>query len=327
MSEQFSLFAPEPQQAIDLSSLNPAQREAVETTEGALLVLAGAGSGKTRVLTYRIAHLVADLQIRPWNILAVTFTNKAAKEMRERLNTLLGGGTRGMWVSTFHSMCVRMLRENAEAIGYAPDFTIYDADDTKRLVKDVMAELGYSTKTFPDGAIRSKISSAKNELIGPEEYIDRAGDAFDKVVGRVYAQMQKRLKRTQCMDFDDLLMNAYILLSTCPEVANAYSSKFRYILVDEYQDTNHAQYKIANLLAQHWGNLMVVGDDDQSIYSWRGADIRNILDFEKDWPEAKTVKLEENYRSTSTILGAANAVIANNRGRKDKTPVHPWRGG
>ena len=303
---------------IDLTTLNEAQHEAVVTTEGPLLVLAGAGSGKTRVLTYRIAHLVQDLGVHPWNILAVTFTNKAATEMRERLSTLLSGGTRGMWVNTFHSMCVRILRSDAERIGYSNDFTIYDADDMKTLVKSTMANHGYDTKAFPDAAVRSKISSMKNELITPEMCMDRVGDYFDKVVAEVYRSVQATLRRSNAMDFDDLLMNAYQLLAKNPDIAQAYGTRFKYILVDEYQDTNHAQYAIANLLAKESGNLMVVGDDDQSIYSWRGADIRNILDFEKDWPDAKTVKLERNYRSTSNILDAANAVIANNEGRKDK---------
>ena len=301
---------------LDLSTLNPAQREAVLTTEGPLLVLAGAGSGKTRVLTYRIAHLVQDLGVAPWSILAVTFTNKAAKEMRSRLGGILGADMRGMWINTFHSMCLRMLRADAPLLGYCKDFTIYDADDSKRLVKAIMEELGYDTKRYPDAGIRSRISAAKNELKMPGDM--PAADPYSKCVAAVYKAMQTRLKRSNAMDFDDLLLNTYLLLRDNPQIAQQYGQRFRYILVDEYQDTNRAQYAITKMLAQVCGNLMVVGDDDQSIYSWRGADIRNILDFERDWPATKTVKLEENYRSSGNILAAANAVIANNSSRKDK---------
>ncbi|MGN0072495.1 MAG: ATP-dependent helicase [Coriobacteriales bacterium] len=301
---------------LDLSVLNPAQAEAVLTTEGPLLVLAGAGSGKTRVLTYRIAHLVQDLGVAPWSILAVTFTNKAAKEMRTRLSGILAGDVRGMWINTFHSMCVRMLRADAQLLGYGKDFTIYDADDSKRLVKDIMAELGYDTKRFPDAGVRSRISAAKNDLKLPSDM--PSADPYSKCVAAVYKALQARLKRSNAMDFDDLLLNTYLLLRDNPQIATAYGQRFRYILVDEYQDTNRAQYAITKMLAQVCGNLMVVGDDDQSIYSWRGADIRNILDFERDWPAAKTVKLEQNYRSTGNILAAANAVIANNASRKSK---------
>ena len=298
---------------LDLSTLNPAQREAVLTTEGPLLVLAGAGSGKTRVLTYRIAHLVQDLGVAPWSILAVTFTNKAAKEMRSRLGGILGADMRGMWINTFHSMCVRMLRADAPLLGYGKDFTIYDS---KRLVKAIMEELGYDTKRYPDAGIRSRISAAKNELKMPGDM--PAADPYSKCVAAVYKAMQTRLKRSNAMDFDDLLLNTYLLLRDNPQITQQYGQRFRYILVDEYQDTNRAQYAITKMLAQVCGNLMVVGDDDQSIYSWRGADIRNILDFERDWPATKTVKLEENYRSSGNILAAANAVIANNSSRKDK---------
>ena len=303
---------------LDLSSLNDAQREAVLTCEGPLLVLAGAGSGKTRVLTYRIAHLVEDLGVAPWNILAVTFTNKAAHEMRDRLTRLVGNGLRGMWIYTFHSMCVRILRANATVLGYGEDFTIYDADDSKRLIKDIMADYGYTGRTFSENAIRSRISSSKNELVGAEDYKPRAHDPLEKATAEVFKAYQQRLKRANAMDFDDLLFNAYVLLSQHPDICREYGQRFRYILVDEYQDTNRAQYEITKLLASEYGNLMVVGDDDQSIYSWRGADIRNILDFERDWPDTKTVKLEENYRSTSTILQCANAVIAHNQSRKSK---------
>ena len=304
---------------IDLSTLNEAQEQAVLTTEGPLLVLAGAGSGKTRVLTYRIAHLVEDLDVTPWNILAVTFTNKAAREMRERLGKLMPYSTRGMWIYTFHSMCVRILRNDAERLGYSKNFTIYDADDTKRLVKDVMADLGFNPRNVSENAVRSRISMAKNELVGPSDYQVKIADPLDKAVKEIYAAYQRRLKRADAMDFDDLLFNTYRLLFDNTDVRDDYAARFRYILVDEYQDTNRAQYEITKLLAKGHGNLMVVGDDDQSIYSWRGADIRNILDFEHDWPDVKTVKLEQNYRSTGTILEAANAVIANNTSRKPKT--------
>ncbi len=304
---------------LELTSLNPAQREAVETTEGPLLVLAGAGSGKTRVLTYRIAHLIADLRVHPSEILAITFTNKAAAEMRERLSALVGGYARSMWVLTFHAMCVRMLRADGELLGYGRNFTIYDDDDAKRLVKEVMSELEIDDKRYPINALRGRISSAKNELVGATEFASKAFTPLDKAAGRIFARYQERLLQANAMDFDDLLVNAYRLLKEHEPVRAAYAERFRYISVDEYQDTNHAQYQITQLLASAHGNLMVVGDDDQSIYSWRGADIRNILEFEKDWPAAKVVKLEENYRSTARILAAANAVVANNESRKPKT--------
>ena len=304
---------------IDLNDLNPAQRKAVECTEGALLVLAGAGSGKTRVLTYRIAHLVEDLGVAPWQILAITFTNKAAAEMRERLGRLMGAGaTKGMWVSTFHAMCVRMLRRDADRIGFTRDFTIYDDDDSKRLVKEVCEALGIDLKRYPINALRSRISMAKNQLVLPDRYADQALDDLDRAAARVYRMLQQRLKAANAMDFDDLLVNTYLLLKGSPDVLERYQGRFAYIHVDEYQDTNHAQYAITNLLAAKRGNLMVVGDDDQSIYSWRGADISNILEFEKDYPQATTVKLEQNYRSTGHILAAANAVVANNPHRKAK---------
>ena len=303
--------------ALDLDGLNPAQREAVECTHGPLLVLAGAGSGKTRVLTMRIAHMIADEGVRPWQVLAITFTNKAAAEMRERLGALLPGGTRGMWVCTFHAMCVRMLREDPEAIGYAPNFTIYDDDDSKRLVKSIMNDLGIDQKQFPINGIRSKISSAKNAMVGPAE-LESSTNPADRAAGCVYRALDARLAKANAMDFDDLLVKTYELLSKNPGILEGYQDRFLQISVDEYQDTNHVQYAITNLLAAKFRNLMVVGDDDQSIYSWRGADIQNILDFEKDYPDAKVVKLEENYRSTGHILNAANAVVANNSRRKAK---------
>lgn len=305
--------------AVDIDSLNPAQREAVLTTEGPLLVLAGAGSGKTRVLTFRIAHMIADLGVRPWQVLAITFTNKAAAEMRERLGALLpGGGTRGMWVCTFHAMCVRILREDADLLGYTGQFTIYDDDDSRRMVREIMQNLGIEQKQYPINMIRSKISTAKNAMVGPEEFIEKASSPQEQKAGQVYLELERRLRAANAMDFDDLLVRTLDLLRARPEVLEKYQERFRYISVDEYQDTNHVQYEIANLLAAKYQNLMVVGDDDQSIYSWRGADISNILDFEKDFKAAKVVKLEQNYRSTGHILAAANAVVRNNSQRKDK---------
>ena len=313
--------APAPKPAkplVDIDSLNPAQREAVLTTEGPLLVLAGAGSGKTRVLTFRIAHMLGDLGVKPWQILAITFTNKAAAEMRERLAALIPSGTRGMWVCTFHAMCVRMLREDADLLGYTGQFTIYDDDDSKRMVRDIMQALGIEQKQFPINMIRSKISSAKNAMIGPEDMLKSADSPNDKKAAQVYLELERRLRAANAMDFDDLLVRTLELLRTRSEVLDKYQERFRYISVDEYQDTNHVQYEIANLLAAKYQNLMVVGDDDQSIYSWRGADITNILDFEKDFKNCKTVKLEQNYRSTGHILSAANAVVRHNSQRKDK---------
>ena len=311
--------APKPAKTlVDIDSLNPAQREAVLTTEGPLLVLAGAGSGKTRVLTFRIAHMLGDLGVKPWQVLAITFTNKAAAEMRERLAALIPSGTRGMWVCTFHAMCVRMLREDADLLGYTGQFTIYDDDDSKRMVRDIMQALGIEQKQFPINMIRSKISSAKNAMIGPEDMLKSADSPNDKKAAQVYLELERRLRAANAMDFDDLLVRTLELLRTRPEVLDKYQERFRYISVDEYQDTNHVQYEIANLLAAKYQNLMVVGDDDQSIYSWRGADITNILDFEKDFKNCKTVKLEQNYRSTGHILSAANAVVRHNSQRKDK---------
>ena len=302
----------------DYAVLNEAQHEAVFYTEGPLLVLAGAGSGKTRVLTYRIAHLVQDKHVAPWEILAITFTNKAATEMRERLAQLIGSAARGMWVSTFHSMCVRILRSEAELLGFTSGFTIYDDDDSKRLVKEIMIELDINAKIFPMQAIRNRISTAKNELIVPGDFENQAKDPVGRVAASVYKRLQERLKAANAFDFDDLLVYTYLLFKHHPDVLEAYQQRFRYLLVDEYQDTNGAQYAIVNLLAQSHENIMVVGDDDQSIYSWRGADIRNILEFETDYPDAKVVKLEENYRSCGNILAAANALIVNNKQRKAK---------
>lgn len=303
---------------IDLDTLNGPQREAVLCTEGPLLVLAGAGSGKTRVLTHRIAHLVEDLNVAPWQIMAITFTNKAAAEMRERLQSLIGGGARGMWVSTFHSMCVRILRTDCERVGFAKGFTIYDDSDSKRLVEQIMDELNIDKKRYPIPALRNRISQAKNDLQVAEVFAEKTSDQVGHVAARVYTRLQERLRQLNAFDFDDLLLYTWLLLKNHPDVLAAYQNRFRYLMVDEYQDTNHAQYVLTQLLAAAHKNIMVVGDDDQSIYSWRGADLRNILDFEKDYPEARVVKLEENYRSMGNILAAANAVIANNLTRKPK---------
>lgn len=303
---------------IDLEGLNPAQHQAVMTTQGPLLVLAGAGSGKTRVLTFRIAHMIADEGVRPWQILAITFTNKAAAEMRERLEALLPNNIRGMWVCTFHAMCVRLLREDGERLGYGPNFAIYDDDDSKRLVKTILSDLDIDVRQFPLNSIRSKISAAKNALLYPDDVEAQAASPMDHVVARVYRALQARLDKANAMDFDDLLVRAFELLSKYPDVLAKYQERFRYINVDEYQDTNGVQYAITKLLASKYRNLMVVGDDDQSIYSWRGADIKNILAFEKDYEEAVVVKLEQNYRSTGHILAAANAVVAHNSHRKPK---------
>ena len=301
---------------IDIDTLNGPQREAVVTTEGPLLVLAGAGSGKTRVLTYRIANILEQDLAAPWEILAITFTNKAAAEMRERLAQLVGTRSRGMWVSTFHSMCVRMLRADAERLGFTKNFTIYDTDDLKRLYKDIMAELNIDPKRFPVNQLMNRISQAKNDLVTPGNF--DAHDPVGKVAERVYERLQERLRAANAFDFDDLLLYGYLLLKNHADVREAYQDRFRYLMVDEYQDTNRAQYAITQLLAAKNRNIMVVGDDDQSIYSWRGADLRNILEFESDYPEAKVVKLEQNYRSVGNILAAANAVIANNQHRKEK---------
>lgn len=303
---------------LDIDTLNEPQAQAVLCTEGPLLVLAGAGSGKTRVLTYRIAHLLEDCGVAPWQVLAITFTNKAAAEMRERLGDLVGGAARGMWVSTFHSMCVRILRADADLLGFGKNFTIYDSDDQKRLFKAIMMEQDIDPRRFPVNTLMGRVSQAKNELKVPGTMADEAVDPISKVAARVYEEYQRRLKAANSMDFDDLLLYAYLLLKHHENVLAAYQDRFRYLMVDEYQDTNHAQYAITKLLAAAHKNIMVVGDDDQSIYSWRGADISNILDFEQDYPNATVVKLEQNYRSMGNILDAANAVIANNQTRKAK---------
>ncbi len=301
-------------------TLNERQREAVFHTEGPLLILAGAGSGKTRVLTHRIVYLIEELGVNPWNILAITFTNKAAGEMRERVDNLVGHGAKSVWVSTFHSMCVRILRRYIDLIGYDDSFTIYDADDQRTLMKDVCKKLDIDTKKYSERMILSAISSAKNEMVTPAEYeLNAAGDFGRQKIAKAYREYEGQLKMNNALDFDDLLMKTVQLLQTQPDVLDYYQERFRYIMVDEYQDTNTVQFKLVSVLASKYHNLCVVGDDDQSIYKFRGADIKNILSFESTFSDAKVIKLEQNYRSTSNILNAANAVIRNNRGRKDKT--------
>jgi DNA helicase-2/ATP-dependent DNA helicase PcrA len=301
-----------------LAGLNPPQREAVEHTEGPLLVLAGAGSGKTRVLTHRIAYLLATGAARPGEILAITFTNKAAAEMRERVGDLVGRSVRAMWVTTFHSSCARMLRADAEKLGYSRSFTIYDQADSQRMLKRAMRELGIDPKRYPPRAVHSQISGAKNQLIDSDMYAETVAGPFEEVVAEAFPLYEKRMLEANAMDFDDLLVRTVNALELFPEVRERWRRTFRHVLVDEYQDTNHAQYKLLQLLSAEHGNLMVVGDEDQSIYGFRHADIRNILDFEHDFPEAAVVKLEQNYRSTQTILSAANAVVERNRERRPK---------
>lgn len=301
--------------------LNDKQKEAVLHTEGPLLILAGAGSGKTRVLTHRIAHLVENKGIKPWSILAITFTNKAAREMKERIGNLIPpDAVNEMWVSTFHAMCVRILRRYGERLGYSRYFTIYDTADQKALIKEALKAVDISEKNFPVGTVMGAISSKKNQLETPELAMVNAGSDYrEKQIAKVYAYYQKKLKENNSMDFDDLLVNTYLLFKDHVDVLDYYQNKFQYILVDEYQDTNGAQYKLVEMLAQKSQNLCVVGDDDQSIYGWRGADISNILGFEKDFRNATVIKLEQNYRSTKNILNAANSVVAHNKGRKVKS--------
>jgi DNA helicase II / ATP-dependent DNA helicase PcrA len=301
-----------------LEGLNVPQREAVLHSEGPLLILAGAGSGKTRVLTHRIAHLVGTGQAQPGEILAITFTNKAANEMRERVGALLGRRSRAMWVMTFHSACARILRAEAERLGYTRGFTIYDEADSVRLVKNCIEELDIDPKRFPPRGIKRQISDAKNQLLDAEAYRLKVDSFFEQTAADVYELYEPRLHGGNAMDFDDLLFRSVNLFELFPEVRDRYRTSFRHVLVDEYQDTNRAQYRWLQLLAEEHRNLCVVGDDDQSIYRFRGADIRNILDFQQAFPDAHTVKLEQNYRSTQTILSAANGVISHNRGRMDK---------
>ena len=298
--------------------LNPAQLEAVCHTEGPLLILAGAGSGKTRVLTYRIAKLLQS-GVSPYHILAVTFTNKAAQEMKERVGKLIGPEAEGIWVATFHATCARILRTDGGFLGLDRNFVIYDTQDQLIVVREVLRELNLSENNFDPRAVLATISKAKNELIGPKEYEAQAADFWSEVVRKVYPLYQRKLAQNNAVDFDDLIMQTIHLFQEFPAVLAKYQERFRYILVDEYQDTNHAQYTFINLLAAKERNLCVVGDDDQSIYSFRSADIRNILNFERDYPEVKVVKLEQNYRSTKNILNAANEVIRNNHARKSKT--------
>lgn len=300
--------------------LNEPQREAVYHTDGPLLILAGAGSGKTRVLTHRIAYLIGERGVDAWNILAITFTNKAAEEMRQRVDNLVGFGAESVWVSTFHSACVRILRRFIDRLGYENHFTIYDTDDQKTLIKEVCRKVDVDTKVFKERSLLSAISSAKNEMILPDEFELNAGGDFAKMkIAKVYREYEAQMRANNALDFDDLLVKTVQLLQTQPDVLESYQERFRYIMVDEYQDTNTVQFQLVSLLAGKYKNLCVVGDDDQSIYKFRGANIRNILDFEHEFPDAKVIKLEQNYRSTGNILNAANSVIANNRGRKEKS--------
>ena len=300
-------------------TLNPPQQEAVFHTEGPLLILAGAGSGKTRVLTHRIAHLIADKGVNPFNILAITFTNKAAQEMRERVDKLTGADGMSVWVATFHSTCVRILRRYIDRLGYDNRFTIYDSDDQKTLMKEICRKLNIDTKKYKERSLLAQISHAKDEMITPDEMEMNAGGDFNqKKVAQVYREYQAALKSNNALDFDDLLVKTVELFQNCGDILESYQEKFRYIMVDEYQDTNTVQFKCVSLLAARYGNLCVVGDDDQSIYKFRGANIGNILGFERVFPDAKVIRLEQNYRSTKNILNAANEVIANNAARKEK---------
>jgi DNA helicase II / ATP-dependent DNA helicase PcrA len=301
-----------------INGLNPEQQNAVKATDGPLLLMAGAGSGKTRVLTHRIAYLIVEKRVNPYNILAITFTNKAAREMKERIRTMMGGAADEIWISTFHSMCVRILRRDIDRMGFNRNFTILDTTDQQSVIKGILKDKNIDPKKFDPRAILGSISSAKNELIDPEEYAKTAGGYFDQVVSDVYTEYQKRLRKNQALDFDDLIMKTIQLFTRVPDVLDYYQRKFQYIHVDEYQDTNKAQYMLVKFLANRFKNLCVVGDSDQSIYRWRGADIANILSFEKDYPDAKVILLEQNYRSTKRILLAANKVIENNLTRKAK---------
>ncbi|MFB6468552.1 DNA helicase PcrA [Cytobacillus sp. Hz8] len=301
-----------------LNGLNPEQQKAVKATDGPLLLMAGAGSGKTRVLTHRIAYLMVEKRVNPYNILAITFTNKAAREMKERVQRMLGGAAEEIWISTFHSMCVRILRRDIDRIGFNRNFTILDTTDQQSVIKGILKDKNLDPKKFDPRAILGAISSAKNELIDQDEFSKKVGDYFDQVVSDVYTEYQKRLRKNQALDFDDLIMKTIQLFQRVPEVLEYYQRKFQYIHVDEYQDTNRSQYMLVKLLAMRFKNLCVVGDSDQSIYRWRGADIANILSFEKDYPSAQVILLEQNYRSTKKILLAANEVIKNNLNRKPK---------
>lgn len=319
-----------------LQGLNNKQQEAVKSVAGPLLIMAGAGSGKTRVLTHRVAYIIEQNLANPWNILAITFTNKAAREMRERVDKLMGEGAEDIWVSTFHALCVRILRRNVERIGYERAFNIASTSEQRTLVKRLLAALNVDSKQYTPRTILGTISNAKNNMVTPEEFASNAKGPYEEVVAKVYRQYQEELHRNQAMDFDDLIMKTIELFKEFPDVLEYYQNKFHYIHVDEYQDTNEAQYELVTLLAARYRNICVVGDADQSIYGWRGANMENILNFEKDYPDATVVKLEQNYRSTKNILKAANAVIDNNINRKDKTlwtdnaagdKVHYYRAG
>ncbi len=304
---------------IEKAKLNPEQKRAAVTTEGPLLILAGAGSGKTRVLTHRIAHLILDKKVSPWNILAITFTNKAAKEMRERVEKICGNAD--VWVSTFHSMCVRILYREIEALGYSKDFTIYDDDDQKKLISEILSQKDISPKENPPKEFLYVISDAKNRMEGPKKLKELATTPKEQLYAEIYGLYEERMRKANALDFDDLLIKTVVLFHKFPEILEKYAKRFKYIHVDEYQDTNMIQYRLIKQLASVWNNVCVVGDDDQSIYGWRGADIRNILEFEKDFKDSTVVKLEQNYRSTNNILESANAVISNNESRKKK---HLW---
>jgi len=301
-----------------LKDLNPVQQKAVLETEGPLLVFAGAGSGKTRVLTYRIAYLIQEKLVSPWNIFAVTFTNKAADEMRERVERLLGSSAKGTWISTFHSACARILRQHIEHLGFQRNFVIYDEQDQERHLKAVMKELDLDFRMFHPRAVQSKIESLKNEGITPEQYLPDPYNIFQKRVALVYQRYQEDLRRNNGLDFGDLLTFVVILFSRFPEVLRHYQEHCRYVLVDEFQDTNLIQYQLIQRMVERHQNICVVGDDDQSIYRWRGAEVGNILNFEKDFPKAKVITLEQNYRSTQNILRAANSMVRKNRSRKEK---------
>ena len=309
-------------------TLNDRQKEAVLHTDGPLLILAGAGSGKTRVLTHRIAYLIAEKGVNPWNILAITFTNKAAHEMRERVDKIAGSEGGSVWVSTFHSTCVRILRRHIDRLGYDNNFTIYDADDQKTLIKEICRKMNIDTKKVKERALLAQISHAKDELLTPDEMEMNAGADFNqKRAAQVYREYQAALRRNNALDFDDLICKTVELFQNCGDVLQSYQERFRYIMVDEYQDTNTAQFKFVSLLASRYENLCVVGDDDQSIYRFRGANIGNILGFERVFPDAKVIRLEQNYRSTQNILNAANGVIANNTERKRKNTLDREPGG
>ncbi|TFE29082.1 DNA helicase PcrA [Cohnella luojiensis] len=310
-----------------INKLNPKQKEAAIATNGPLLIMAGAGSGKTRVLTHRIAYLISKRLAAPWSILAITFTNKAAREMQERVAKLIGPSGKDIWVSTFHSMCVRILRKDIERIGFGSNFSILDSTDQLSVIRNVMKDNNIDTKKIEPKAVQGAIGAAKNELVTPQQYEQRQGDYFESIVAKVYTQYQRRLKANNSLDFDDLLLLTIQLFKDVPEVLEFYQNKFKYIHVDEYQDTNKAQYTLCKMLAEKHHNICVVGDSDQSIYRWRGADITNILNFEADYPEAQSILLEQNYRSTSNILDAANAVIKNNIGRKAKNLWTDQNGG